>query len=633
MKRGTVIALLIGTLLPGCAFATGYDLAEKDYVAYLFAYFTGNRMEEEAVHFAVSTDGYNYKALNRNRPVLNSAEISSTGGVRDPHLLRAEDGRTFYMVVTDMVSANGWSSNRAMTLLKSTDLVEWTASNINIQQKYSGQEDLLRVWAPQTIYDRQAGKYMVYWSMKHGDGPDIIYYAYANSDFTDLEGEPQPLFIPRSGKSCIDGDIVLKDSVYHLFYKTEGEGNGIKKVTTHSLTSGMWEEDDRYLQQTPHAVEGSGVFKMICSDTYILMYDVYMQGSYQFTRTTDLDTFTVIDHEISMDFHPRHGTVIPITRRELKRLTERWGMPEGLPEITTVNPVVEGYFADPEILWSERDGKYYLYPTSDGFDNWSGTYFKVFSSGNLTDWKDEGVILDLQKDVEWADRNAWAPCIIERKEGDSYNYYYYFTAAQKIGVAVASDPTGPFIDSGRPLIEFKPEGVDRGQEIDPDVFRDPVTGKYYLYWGNGYLAVAELTDDMLSIKRETMRVITPDGTFREGIYVFYREGKYYFHWSEDDTRSENYRVRYGYSDSPIGPIVKPEDNIVIEKDPSRGIYGTGHNSVVQVPGKDEWYIVYHRFSVPNGIGMGRAAGFHREVCIDRMEFDGEGKIIRVVPSL
>jgi beta-xylosidase len=130
------------------------------------------------------------------------------------------------MVVTDMVSDNGWDSNRAMVLLKSNDLVHWSHSVINMQKRYKGQEKLKRVWAPQTVFDAETGKYMVYWSMKYGDGPDVIYYAYANKDFTDLEGEPKPLFLPKNGKSCIDGDIVFKEGVYHLFYKTEGHGNG-----------------------------------------------------------------------------------------------------------------------------------------------------------------------------------------------------------------------------------------------------------------------------------------------------------------------------------------------------------------------------------------------------------------------
>ena len=165
-------------------------------VAYLFTYFTGNHISQEAVCYGISLDGYNYYALNGNKPVIDSKVISSTGGVRDPHILRGENGdNNFYMVLTDMVSANGWSSNRAMVMLKSPDLINWDHSVINMQKKYEGQENLKRVWAPQTIYDAKVGKYMVYWSMQYGDGPDVIYYAYANPDFTDIEGEPKPLFI------------------------------------------------------------------------------------------------------------------------------------------------------------------------------------------------------------------------------------------------------------------------------------------------------------------------------------------------------------------------------------------------------------------------------------------------------
>ena len=319
MKKNIILfaLLFVGVL-------TGYCQQS----AYLFVYFTGNRMSEEAVRMAVSLDGYNYKALNGNQPVLDSRVISSTGGVRDPHILRCEDGKTFYMVVTDMVSANGWSSNRAMVLLKSKDLVHWTSNIVNIQKKYPNQEDLKRVWAPQTIYDKEAKKYMVYWSMQHGNGPDIIYYAYANKDFTDIEGEPKTLFLPKNGKSCIDGDIIYKDGLYHLFYKTEGDGNGIKKATTASLTSGQWTESGEYKQQTKEAVEGSSIFPLIGSDKYILMYDVYMKGKYQFTESTDLENFKVIDNAISMDFHPRHGTVMPITDKELKRLYKAYGKPD-----------------------------------------------------------------------------------------------------------------------------------------------------------------------------------------------------------------------------------------------------------------------------------------------------------------
>ncbi|MDL2243564.1 family 43 glycosylhydrolase [Bacteroidales bacterium OttesenSCG-928-J19] len=639
LRKTFVALLLLFAFTQTNAQPYASNVAEKDYVAYLFAYFHGNSVEQEQICFAISADGYNYKALNGDKPVINSKDISETGGVRDPHILRGEDGKTFYMVITDMTSSKGWDSNRGMVLMKSNDLVNWTSSAINIQKKYAGQENLKRVWAPQTIYDPHAGKYLIYWSMQYVGGVDIIYYAYANEDFTDLEGEPKQMFFPKNGKSCIDGDIVYKNGIFHMFYKTEGHGNGIKKAMTDNLTSGCWLEQPDYKQQTRDAVEGSCVFKLINQDKYILLYDVYGRGKYQFCESVDLDNFKVIDNEISMDFHPRHGTVVAITRKELKALTDKWGMPEGFPAIAeTNNPILTGYYADPEVLYSEKTGKYYIYPTSDGFQGWGGYYFKTFSSDNLKDWTDEGVILNHRRDLEWADGNAWAPCVIEKKVGKGkYKYYYYFSGGlkggeKKIGVAVADDPAGPFTDSGKPLIDFRPEGIKNGQQIDPDVFFDPKSKKYYIYWGNGYMAGAELNKDMVSLKKNTIKVMTPNRTFREAVYVFYRNGLYYFLWSEDDTGSPNYKVRYATAKSPLGELTIPENNIVIMRDDANGIYGAGHNSILQVPGTDQWYIVYHRISRPDGINK-PYPGIYREVCMDKMEFNEDGSIRQVTPSL
>jgi beta-xylosidase len=138
---------------------------------------------------------------------------------------------------------------------------------------------------------------------------------------------------------------------------------------------------------------------------------------------------------------------------------------------------------------------------------------------------------------------------------------------------------------------------------------------------------------MISIKKNTLKVMTPDATFREGVYVIYRNGLYYFMWAEDDTRSPNYKVRYATATRPLGKLTIPQNNVVIMKNEKEGIYATGHNSAVQVPGTDEWYMVYHRFNRPNGINMGRPAGFHREVCIDKLEFDDAGNILQVKPTL
>ena len=633
MNKPLLICLLSLLLLPGHTQAAGIE--EKDYAGYLFAYFTGNRIEEESIHFAISRDGYTFRALNGNKPVLDSRVISSTGGVRDPHILRAEDGHTFYMVATDMVSGNGWSSNRAMVLLKSTDLIHWTHSVINIQKRYAGQERLRRVWAPQTIYDREAGKYMIYWSMLYEGGTDIIYYAYANDDFTDLEGEPRPLFLPADKKSCIDGDIVFKDGVYHLFYKTEGHGNGIKTATTRSLTSGHWTEYPDYKQQTKDAVEGAGTFKLIGQEKYILMYDVYMKGAYQFTETTDLQHFQVVDHAVSMDFHPRHGTVIPVTRDELLRLTTQWGTPEGLDNLPA-NPVLPGFHADPEILYSRQTGKYYIYSTSDGYAQWGGWYLTAYSSTDLKSWTPEGVVLDLRSpQVTWANGNAWAPAIEEKLIDGKYKYFLYYSgnaadnSGKQIGVAIGDSPTGPFKDLGHPLVSQSPTG--RGQQIDVDVFTDPASGKSYLYWGNGYMAGAELNDDMVSIKDETLTVMTPQGgtlkthAYREAPYVFFRHGVYYFLWSVDDTGSPNYHVAYGTSDSPLGPIQVAKSPIVLIQNADKEVYGPAHNAVIRKPGTDEWYIVYHRIN-KHFLDKDKGPGYHREVCIDRMEFNNDGTI-------
>ena len=160
---------------------------DEGFAGYLFSYFTGNYGDQESIRFALSDDGFTFKALNNNNPIIPSSEISSTGGVRDPHILRGEDN-DYYMVVTDMVSAWGWASNRAIVLLKSSNLVDWQSSVVNIPNTFPEYAAADRVWAPQTIFDPETGKYMVYFSMRLGPSDyDKIYYAYANSSFTALE--------------------------------------------------------------------------------------------------------------------------------------------------------------------------------------------------------------------------------------------------------------------------------------------------------------------------------------------------------------------------------------------------------------------------------------------------------------
>ncbi|WP_329310904.1 family 43 glycosylhydrolase [Streptomyces sp. NBC_01262] len=279
------------------------------------------------------------------------------------------------------------------------------------------------------------------------------------------------------------------------------------------------------------------------------------------------------------------------------------------------SPVLPGLNADPDIV--VFGDTFYIYPTTDGFDGWSGTQFKAYSSKDLVHWTDHGVILDLGPDVSWADSRAWAPTIAE-KNG---KYYFYFCADANIGVAVSDSPTGPFTDAlGKPLLAA---GAFSGQMIDPAAFTDG-DGQSYLYFGNGHAYVVPLNDDMISLDASKVTDITPSG-YNEGSFVIKRAGTYYFMWSQNDTRDENYQVAYATGPSPTGPWTRR--GVILSKDLSQGIKGTGHHSVVHVPNTDDWYIAYHRFAIPGGDGT------HRETTIDKLEFDSDGLIKKVVPTL
>lgn len=297
------------------------------------------------------------------------------------------------------------------------------------------------------------------------------------------------------------------------------------------------------------------------------------------------------------------------------RLTAPW-----TPK-STKGPVIPGLYADPHI--TNFNGRYYLYPTTDGYASWAAPYYKAFSSTDLVNWTDHGVILDHGPDVSWADNSAWAPAVVA-KNG---RYYLYFSGGaasgdtgKHLGVAVSDSPTGPFRDAlGRPLVRA---GAYPGQAIDPMVFTDD-DGRSYLYWGNGAAHVVPLNADMTSFDPAKVRTITTTG-FREAAFVLKRNGTYYFMWSENDTRDEDYQVAYATGPSPLGPWTKR--GVVLRKRLDVGIKGPGHHSVVRAPGTDTWYAAYHRFALPGGNGT------NREVTVDRLTFGADGSIDPIVPT-
>ena len=650
MKKLTFLLLLfpIMSVLPvGCAKSnTTSDEQPESRPSYLFAYFPNNR--DENLYYAISEDGFNYTPLNNGNMVLSSDSVSVKKGIRDPFVTRGKDGK-FYMVTTDMKSAEGWSSNRGIVMYKSDDLINWEHSTVHFPDRFPQWSNVTRVWAPEMIWDPEfvnedgsKGRYLVFFSLLTDDPNDYdkIYYSYANDDFTDLMTDP--VFFFDHGSATIDGDIVYdeKSGLYHMVYKNEDVG-GISKVTAKRLTAAegekpgsQWSEPSGPIQPTDMAVEGAQLFKLGDGDTWVLMYDCYTNGTFQFATSEDLENFKLIAQTPKKgSFTPRHGSVIYLTPEETQKLVEAFPP----KKIKMSNPVIEGFYADPEILFSKKTGLFYLYPTTDGTPGWGGHEFYVFSSPDLVNWKKENLILDLATDdVPWADGNAWAPSIEEKYENGEYKYYFYYSGnnpsvnRKTLGYAVSDSPTGPFKDSGKPLIS---ENITKGQLIDSDVFTDPVSGDTYFYWGNGRLVASKLSPDMTTILEP--RDITPEGgtledyAFREGVYVFYRDGKYYFLWSVDDTGSQNYHVAYGTSDSPLGPIKVAENPVILQQSPGNGIYGTAHCSVVEIPGKDEWYIVYHRINKDH---LEDGPGVHREVNIDRLEFNKDGTIKPVVPT-
>lgn len=271
---------------------------------------------------------------------------------------------------------------------------------------------------------------------------------------------------------------------------------------------------------------------------------------------------------------------------------------------------LHGWFADPALVTIH--GEWWLYPTSDGFPGWGATAFRAFSSPDLVEWTDRGEVLRLGEDVRWANAKAWAPAVVERNG----RFHLYFTADNNIGAAVGEDPEGPFVDIGHPLIAA---GEFEGLMIDPSVFVDE-DGSAYLYWGNQVAYGVALNEDMCSFERTAVRTWHPLG-FREAAWVHRRGELYYLSWSEGDTRSEDYRVRYAMGAGPLGPW--KHQGVLLEKDWERGILATGHHSIARVPGTDRWVIAFHRFAIPHG------NGYRREVLFAPLCHNRDGTIAPV----
>lgn len=290
------------------------------------------------------------------------------------------------------------------------------------------------------------------------------------------------------------------------------------------------------------------------------------------------------------------------------------------------NPFITDQFtADPSArVFGDR---VYVYPSHDilategkGRVNWFCMEdYHVFSSDNLTDWTDHGVIVTQNK-VPWVRPDSysmWAPDCIERNG----KYYFYFPTAPKdtaaygrgftIGVAVADKPEGPYTPEPTPI-----KGV-RG--IDPNVFIDK-DGQAYLYWSQGNIYGAKLKDNMLELasKVDTLKELPTKG-LKEGPYVFERNGIYYLTYPHVENKTE--RLEYAISDNPLGPF--KVTGVIMDESPT-GCW-TNHHSMIQF--KNQWYLFYHHNDFSPQFDKARS------IRLDSLFFNADGTIQKVIPTL
>lgn len=641
------------------------DSNALEYEAYAFLYFTGDTIAGEKIYLAASqgNDALHWDELNNAQPILTST--LGTKGVRDPFIMRSHEGDKFYLLATDLSIGSGTSwgasvrtGSRYLEIWESSDLISWSAQrHVEVSPPTAG-----NTWAPEAYYDTAIGEYVVFWASDLYNATDTAhtgtsYERMLISTTTDFVTFSTPEIWQDVGTARIDSTVLQEDGVYYRFTKDEGSVTGCADIIQESSTVllanvSSWSTVATCIGRNAgtSAVEGPTSFKANANDVngqkYYLFVDEYTSRGYIPLETTSISSPSwKISNSYSLPANPRHGTVIPITAAELAAITTHYGIvtasnsslsTSAEKRSTTLakrsSPVLPGLYADPNI--AVYGDTYYIYATTDGFAGWGGQVLYVWSSPDLVSWtRSVDPILTLNGtsgNVPWATGNAWAPTITE-KNG---TYYFYFSGQnptynrKTIGVATSKSPKGPFVaEKEAMIINGGTETLTSNQAIDPCAFLDPVSGKQYLFWGNGVALMGELGDDLISVKWDTVTKITANLTsFREGQFVVYRAGLYHLTYSVDDTGSANYHVGYATAPSVQGPWTYR--GVVLQKNEDLGILATGHDSMIQVPGTDDWYMAYHRFKIPDGNGT------FRETTIDKVEWDADtGFMKEVVPTL
>jgi hypothetical protein len=320
---------------------------EKDLQAYLLVYF---KDETHDLYFATSKDGYAFTDVNGGQPVLLGKDLAEQKGVRDPHLMRGPDG-AFYMAMTDLHiyaqreglrqtrwergDAYGWGNNRALIFMKSWDLIHWTHSIVRVDKAFPKFGDIGAAWAPETIFDPQTGKLMVYFSARIKNGKERLVYSYADDAFTKLETMPKQLFTyPNPNIATIDGDITKVGDKYHLFYVAHDGPGSLRHAASDKINEG-YDYEPQKVDPEKVSCEAPNLWRRNGTNAYVLMYDVFRArpNNMGFSETTDFVHYKNLGRfndkggvMKSTNFsRPKHGAVVSITLDEMNRLEKYFG--------------------------------------------------------------------------------------------------------------------------------------------------------------------------------------------------------------------------------------------------------------------------------------------------------------------
>ena len=282
------------------------------------------------------------------------------------------------------------------------------------------------------------------------------------------------------------------------------------------------------------------------------------------------------------------------------------------------NPLLPGYFADPTI--KKFGDTYYIYSTTDG----SGAGFgpsQVWSSKDLVNWT--------LMPMNWPDSHwIWAPDVMQAAND---KYYLYYCQPCNIYCGESETPRGPWKNIlGESEAVLVPDRlVTNAITLDGQTFVND-DGSVYLYWGTWGIykgfgcGAGKLAADGKSFTETRLIPNTEATDFFEAPFVIKRNGIYYFMYSSGSCHDHTYRVQYATSkEGPLGPYTY--GGCILETSADGTIHGPGHHSILQEA--DNYYMVYHRHDNPHS-----TRGFHRQVCIDRMQFNADGSIQKIVPT-